>query len=271
MATKKTTTTKAAKTTVKAPATQVVMSTPSTSMSMPLPQNMMVVLGIGLVLGFVLGHLWTRVDLLEKGGSAGTGAAPTEQGAAAPQPAKELSITKPDPKKDHWMGPEDAKFVHVEYSDFECPFCGSYAPTMKQLKDEYGDKMAFVYRHFPLSFHPLAQPTAEASECVAELGGNTAFWKFHDIMFAKMPNVTVAGLGDFALEAGVNKASFQTCYDAGKHKAKVQAQFDEGSKAGVGATPTSVIYNMKTGKSHAIEGALPFEQAKQIVEKAMNE
>ena len=70
-------------------------STASTS-SMPIPQNMMVILGIGLVLGFILGHLWTRVDLLEKGGRGGT---PTEQGAAPiPNAPRELSIAAPDPR-----------------------------------------------------------------------------------------------------------------------------------------------------------------------------
>lgn len=270
MATKKTTTTKGTRTTVKAQPASMAMPTPSKTMSVPLPQNVMVVLGIGLVLGFVLGHLWTRVDMLEKGGSAGNGTAPTDQGAAgAPQPAKELSIEKPDPKTDHWKGPKDAQFVHVEYSDFECPYCGAYAPTAKQLEEEYGDKMAFVYRHYPLPFHPLAQPTAEASECAAELGGETAFWKFHDLMFEKMPNVTVAGLGDFAAQAGVSKASFQTCYDAGKYTDKVKAQMAEGTKAGIGATPTSVVYDMKTGKSAAIEGAQPYEQAKAVVDGIM--
>jgi protein-disulfide isomerase len=239
-------------------------------MSLPvsLPNNMVVLLGIGLVLGFILGHLWTKVDMLEKGGTANTGTGDPTAQAPAPQPT-ELKITKPDPKEDHWDGPQDAMFVHVEYSDFECPFCKGYAPTVDQLKKDYGDKMAFVYRHFRLSFHPLAQPSAEASECVADLGGNTAFWKFHDLIFAQMPNVTVAGLGDIAAQAGADKGAFQECFDAGKFKARVQAQFDEGAKAGIGATPTSVIYNMETGESAPIEGALPLDQVKTIVDNMM--
>lgn len=238
----------------------------SSPMSMPLPQNAMVVLGIGIVLGFVLGHLWTKVNLLEKGTA---GAAPTDQVAqqgdqqGAP---KELKIAKPNPKEDHWDGPADAQYVLVEYSDFECPFCGSFAPTLAQLKKDYAGKMAFVFRHFPLSFHPLAQPTAEASECVADLGGNKAFWKFHDDIFAAMPNVTVDGLGTFASQAGVNKGAFQTCFDAKKFKAKVEAQFTEGSTAGIAATPTSVIYDMKTGKTAVIEGAQPLAQAKGVID-----
>lgn len=237
----------------------------SSMQSMQLQQNVLAVLALGLVLGFVLGHLWTKVSILENGGSAQM--LPTDQGSQPTNEAPvELKIAKPDPDKDHWKGPEDAQLVHVEYSDFECPFCKTYNPTVMQLEKEYGDKMAFVYRHFPLSFHPLAQPTAEASECVASLGGNTAFWKFHDLMFERMPAVTIDGLGALAAEAGVSSAAFQTCYDGGKMKEVVTAQFNEGSKAGVGATPTSVIYDMKSGKTAAINGALPFDQVKAIVD-----
>ena len=176
-----------------------------------------------------------------------------------------FQLQHPTPDEDHWFGPEDAQYVLVEYSDFECPFCGSFAPTLEQLKTEYPD-MGFVYRHFPLSFHALAQPTAEASECVADLGGNDAFWQFHDDVFAAMPNVTVEGLGDFAAGAGVNQAAFQTCLDAGTFTEKVQAQFSEGQTAGVAATPTSVIYDTETGETALVEGALPFDQVKGIID-----
>lgn len=234
------------------------------SQGMTLPNNMAVVLGVGLVLGFVLGHLWTKVDLLEKG-AGGTAGDPTAAAPQVPNEPRELKIAEPNPKEDHWKGPENARYVHVEYSDFECPFCQSYVDTMEGLMTDYPN-MAFVYRHFPLSFHPLATPAAEASECVAELGGNEAFWKFHDIVFAAMPTVTVDGLGELAAQAGVNQASFQTCYDEGRYADKVAGQFNEGSTAGVGATPTSVIYDMETGETAVIEGALPLESAKQIID-----
>ncbi len=252
------------------PTKQNLDTAPTSVAGMNLPQNALVLLVVGVVLGFVLGHLYTKVSVLEKGTG---GAAMQEQGgeqAADNSAPKELKIAKPDPKKDHWDGPADARYVHVEYSDFECPFCGAYAPTMAQLKKDYAGKMAFVYRHFPLSFHPLATPTAEASECVADLGGNKAFWKFHDDVFAAMPNVTVEGLGSFASKAGVNQGAFKKCYDARKFKAKVEAQFNEGSTAGIAATPTSVIYDMKTGKTAVIEGAQPLPQAKAVIDGLMN-
>jgi len=237
--------------------------------------NMLVVLGVGLVLGFAVGHFYTKSNMLEKG--SGQAAAGTQQVAGAqdpaaqqPEPAKDLKIVKPDATKDHWKGPEGAEFVHVEYSDFECPFCQKYSQeTTGKIFEEFGDKLAMVHRQFPLSFHPKAQKSAEASECVADLGGNEAFWKFHDDLFAAMPAIELTGLPDLAAKAGVSASAVKECMDSDKFAQKVTDQMNEGTKAGVGATPTSVIYNMKTGKSVSIEGALPFESVKQTIEDFM--
>lgn len=85
---------------------------------------------------------------------------------------------------DHVNGDRNAKVLLVEYSDFQCPFCQRFHPTTKQVLDQYGKDVALVYRHYPLDqIHPFARPTAEASECVAEIGGNDAFWKFTDTVF----------------------------------------------------------------------------------------
>ncbi len=244
-------------------------SAASTSMD-PLKNNMYVLLGVGLVLGFVVGHLYTKLMILEKGVGKPTDTVAAQPGQQAPEAPKELKIAKPDPNKDHWKGSKQARFVHVEYSDFECPFCKRYFDSMGQIEKEYGDKMAFVYRHFPLSFHPKAEPSARASECVASLGGEAAFWKMHDAIFTAMPTLEVTGLADLASKSGVNSAAFQDCLDSGKFEEKVQEQLNEGTKAGVAATPTSVIYDMETGETAVIEGALPFESAKTIIDGLVN-
>jgi|AntRauTorcE11897_2_1112592.scaffolds.fasta_scaffold08011_3 protein-disulfide isomerase len=89
---------------------------------------------------------------------------------------------------DHIRGNIDAEVVLVEYSDFFCPFCSSFHDTMKQIVGTYeADQVAWVYRHFPipqLQGHEQAPLYAQASECVADLGGNDAFWSFSDSVFA---------------------------------------------------------------------------------------
>lgn len=85
---------------------------------------------------------------------------------------------------DHIRGDINADVIIVEYSDLECPFCARFHPIIKDILEQYGTKVAWVYRHFPLDgIHANARAKAEASECVASLGGNDAFWKYVDATF----------------------------------------------------------------------------------------
>jgi len=101
------------------------------------------------------------------------------------RPALKLNdIPAPSNQEDHWRGSTDARYVMIEYSDLECPFCRRFHATAQQVLDDYSDQVAWVYRHLPLtSIHPRAQLEAEASECAAELGGREAFWTFVDAVF----------------------------------------------------------------------------------------
>ena len=92
-----------------------------------------------------------------------------------------FSITE----NDHIRGNPDASITIVEFSDFQCPFCTRFHPTVKQALAEYGDQVRWVYKHFPLSqIHPEAISDAEASECIAEQKGGDGFWNFADALFA---------------------------------------------------------------------------------------
>lgn len=219
-----------------------------------------------IVAAFLIGYLVNRVKTLEE--RFKTNPAPTQAAVDAGQPQKpaELKIKKPNNASDHWRGEKNARYVLVEYSDLECPFCKNFHPTSAQVLSEYKGKVALVYRHYPLSFHANAQKEAEASECVAEMGGNDKFWEFIDKIFEKTTSngtgFALDALGPLASELGVNQQLFQSCLDSGKYEKKVKDQLAEGAGAGVNATPTSVIYDMQTGKSTSIEGALPYTSVK---------
>lgn len=174
--------------------------------------------------------------------------------------------------KDHIRGNINAKVVLVEYSDLECPFCQKFHSVMKQVLKEYGDKVAWVYRHYPLSFHENAQKEAEASECAAELGGNITFWNYID---AILDRTTSNGKG-FALEKliplaeelGLDGNKFKACLDGGTYEQKIKKEIDNAVKGGVTGTPNTIIIPA-TGKRDIIHGATSYEQIKQQLDQIL--
>ena len=178
--------------------------------------------------------------------------APTEKAGDVPEVTAE----------DHIRGNPDAAVTIVEYSDYECPFCIRHHPTMKQITEKYGDDVNWVYRHFPLSFHPKAEPAALASECVAELGGNDAFWEFTDTVFEE-GNYDYAAI---AKELGLSAPQFDSCLSSAKYRDKVNAQMSGGSAAGVNGTPGSIVINNKTGDTQLISGAVPASSFESVID-----
>lgn len=86
---------------------------------------------------------------------------------------------------EHILGnPATAQITLIEYSDFECPFCAKFHPTLKRIVGEANGNIAWVYRQFPLTqIHQHALERAIASECIAKIKGNDAFWKYADLLF----------------------------------------------------------------------------------------
>lgn len=233
--------------------------------------GMVVVAVVLFVAGFFLGQLWQENKMLKSGTPAA--AAPTVQDGAAEQPSgptkETLALMPQVTKDDHILGASNPKVTLVEYSDFECPFCNRFHPTVKQVIEKYGSEVALVYRHFPLSFHPFAQKAAEASECVAKQKGSDGFWKYADFVFSEQAGGTAmsdALITDGAKEAGVNLTTFQTCLDSGEMKTKVADNQSTGGTAGISGTPGTIIVT-KDGPQKLIPGALPFESVEQMLKE----
>lgn len=202
----------------------------------------------------------------------------------------EFSINPVDPAKDHIFGDPNADILIVEYSDFECPFCAQFHPTMERIMEEYGDqgKVAWVFRHFPLrSIHPRAQITSEASECAANIGGNDAFWKFSKEVFnarldamTKRDNALMEkalsdkSLVQYATTVGLNIEEFNSCLSSGSTSANVEEDYQDGVIVAQNdpnfGTPYSVVLT-KDGIQTTIAGAQPYNTVKQIIDTILGE
>lgn len=228
-----------------------------------------VLLVLTIALAFVVGVLWNKVSVMEKGGAIvkDSAQAPEVNGKLSEAQAKNLEAPS---EKDHIRGSLNAQIFLIEYSDLQCPYCASFHPTAKQALSEYGDKIAWVYRHFPLeTIHPRALPAANAAECVGDLGGNDAFWSFTDAVFADQEgSLTDVGLKSAAVSAGVDAAAFTSCYSAKKFEGVVKKDLASGETAGVTGTPGNFIMNKK-GEVWVIPGAVPFESLKATIDEAI--
>ena len=178
-----------------------------------------------------------------------------------------------DFSQDHIRGNIDASVKIVEFSDMECPFCKKFHETMKQAMAEYGDDIAWIYRHFPIEqLHSKAKKSAEASECAGELGGNNAFWKYLDKYFEITPSnnqIDLAELPKIAESIGLNKTQFENCLNSGKYSEKIEAQIQDAENSGARGTPYSIVID-KNGKKYTINGAYPYEDVRQMIESALS-
>lgn len=177
---------------------------------------------------------------------------------------------------DYVLGNPAAPIVIIEYSDLDCPFCKQFHVTMKQIMSTYGatGKVAWVYRHFPIAeLHPNAPLLAEAAECVGSEGGNAAFWKFIDNVFAEAPGNDLFPLDriDMVIQrSGVTLSNVKACMAEGTHRARVQSQFDEAIKAGGEGTPHNILVTA-TGRTIPVPGSQPYATLQSLIDTLLTE
>lgn len=187
---------------------------------------------------------------------------------------------KPVENQDHIRGNPSAPVKVIDFSDFECPFCKSFHPTMKKLMNEYGKdgKIAWIYRHFPLDeLHSKARKEAQASECANELGGNNAFWAYADRLFEVAPSndrLDLRQLPRIAEEIGLDRTKFEACLQGdmrgGKYATHIQENYQDAIASGGTGTPYIVVIGPK-GQTLPIEGAQPYAAVKSIIDAMLKQ
>jgi protein-disulfide isomerase len=186
---------------------------------------------------------------------------------------------KPVDSADYVFGNKKSDVVVIEYSDPECPFCVQLSPTIKQIQSEYGDKIAFVYRHFPLTqIHSKAFDESRAISCAGVVGGDKGFYEYVDNFFgykySKQTNqLPPNGAFEIAKNVGLDNAKFTACMNSQATAQAVNDQQADGVKAGVQGTPSTFILLKKRGGYEVIamiDGARQFQAFTAAIDEALN-
>lgn len=180
------------------------------------------------------------------------------------------ALVRPVAADDHIFGNPAAPVMIVEYADFDCEYCKGFSDTLGQIVANEGadGSVAWVFRQFPLSeIHPNALKLAEATECAALSGGNEAFWKFSDELYAHQP-ADPSTFGALAASAGIPGDAFATCYQNASSTVAARITADRRNALDIGAqgTPYSLIL-VKGQQPVVLNGAYPYDAVKQIIDQ----
>jgi protein-disulfide isomerase len=189
-------------------------------------------------------------------------------GGKGPPEAEKKALAMP-PASAPFKGNEKAKVVIQEFSDFQCPFCGRVEDTVKQVIEQYKDKVKFVWRDLPLPMHPDAPLASQAAREAFKEKGPTAFWAMHDKMYSNQKDLKRETLDGYAKELGLDMDKWKAALDGGVHKAGVDADAKAGNDAGISGTPAFVISVVGAKDGYFISVAQPYAKFRKLIEKAL--
>jgi protein-disulfide isomerase len=229
------------------------------SSSKPENTNKML-LGASIVQILLLVFIAFQINGLGAGVAVADGAAPSAAAPSAPAAARADVDADDDPV----LGDPNAPVTIIEFSDYECPFCGRfYSQTLPQIKSNYIDtgKVKLVYRDFPLSFHQMAEPSALAANCAAD---QDKFWEFHDKAFENQGSLSEATLTAWAQELGLEMNAWNECRRDPQRREEIRSDLRDGTAAGVQGTPAFFV------NGQLISGAQPFQAFEQLIEAELS-
>ncbi len=165
-------------------------------------------------------------------------------------------------KDDPSWGPADAKVTMVEFADFECTYCrGWYSSVYEKLYTNYNGKVRFVYRDFPLSFHPNAKPAAIAANCAGAQGN---YWDYFRKLFGDSRGLGDAMYQTYAQEIGLNMTAFNSCRAESGTANEIDLDLQDGTRLGVNGVPAFFI------NKRYISGLQPYETFRDAIEAELN-
>lgn len=246
---------------------------------------------LGLAVLLLLVNIFGTYNLYAKFNAAISGlkqnSASDQSNAQNQQASAKIDVSAGDSP---FLGQANAPVTIIEFSDFQCPYCGNFTKdAFLQIKSQYiqGGKVKFVFRNFPLPFHENAEKAAEAALCANEQG---KFWDYHDKLFANQNALTVDNLKTYAKDLGLDTSKFNSCLDSGTMEATAKKDAADGTSYGVGGTPSFFItkgslsvdpnYIIKQSQANqliidlgnndtVIIGAQPFSEFQKAIEKEL--
>jgi protein-disulfide isomerase len=157
-------------------------------------------------------------------------------------------------------GAKNAQVTLVEFADYECPYCQKVAADVKKLAADFGDKVSFSFKDFPLPMHSRAEKAAEAARCASK---QKKFWEFHDELF-RSKELDVDQLKAQARALKLDSEQFDKCLDSGEEAAAVDRDRKEGTRLGINGTPSFFI------NGHFMSGALDYATLRQAIEQQLS-
>jgi predicted DsbA family dithiol-disulfide isomerase len=175
-------------------------------------------------------------------------------------PIPELPRFDVEPGDAPMWGSKNAKITIIEFSDFECPYCGRASRTLKQLRELYPNSLRIFFRDFPLPQHPNARSAAEAAQCAREQG---KFWEYHDKLYDHSRNLSASDLKEYAEDLDLNMTAFSACLASERPKAIVAAHAKAARQYKIDGTPAIFINGIK------LIGLLPLQLIRAIIDREL--
>ena len=161
------------------------------------------------------------------------------------------TLSVPVTQSDHIQGDAHAGVTLVEYGDYECSYCGLAYPIVRRLQANFGKRLRFVFRNFPLTeVHPLAEGAAEIAEFA---GAHGKFWEMHDLLYANQGELGLPLYLAIAQSLGLPEQGLRAALADELYASKIKNDFLGGVRSGVNGTPAFYINDRRHDASYDYE------------------